>query len=141
MANQIKYFKSAFPRSDIAAVLPEGLKVSMAYMDQDTGEYIREVIGDETLIEPFRAAINGVEVKKPARLVNPVAFLMLWPAVARIQLRESDDPLVVDFLRLIDDPRLTSVDRNKSHLLELIDYCAAAVKLTPEQIARVKTGV
>jgi hypothetical protein len=139
--NVIKFIRSAYPRADIAAVIPPGVKVTIAYTDKAAGEYIREAAGDEVEVEAFRQAIGGVYVDKPAPILGPVEFMMLFPAAARVALRASTDLVVIDFIRMLDDPRLTSIDRNKPSVQAAIDAVAAAVNLTPAEIQAIKTGV
>jgi hypothetical protein len=136
-----KYFKSSYPRGQIAAITPPGVNVTIAYIDKGSSEYIREVSGDEDAVEQFRAAIDGVEVGKPAAIIDPVTFMLLFPIAARVALRNSTDPVIVDFLRMLDDPRLSVVDRNKPVVIEAIDYVAAAVSIAQDDIERIKTGI
>jgi hypothetical protein len=140
MAVVTRYIRSAYPRADIAAVIPAGVRVSIVYTDKAAGDYIREAVGDEAAVEQFRAAIDGVYVDRPAPIIGPVEFMMLFPAAARVALRASIDPVTVDFVRLLDDPRLTSIDRNKPSVQAAIDTVAAAVGLSAEEIQTIKFG-
>jgi hypothetical protein len=135
-----KYIKSAYSRATIAEVIPPGVKVSIAYTDNDSGEYIREASGYEADVETFRASIGGIYVNKPAPIIDPVSFMMLFPTASRVALRSSTDPVIADFLRMLDDTRLTTVDRNKTGVIEAIDYVSTAANLTQDEIERVKTG-
>jgi hypothetical protein len=140
MAVVTRYIRSAYPRADIAAVIPVGVRVSIVYTDKAAGDYIREAAGEEALVEQFRTAIDGVYVDRPAPIIGPVEFMMLFPAAARVALRTSTDPVVVDFIRLLDDPRLTAVDRNKPSVQAAIDTVAAVGGLSAEEINMIKTG-
>lgn len=144
MAAITKYIRSPFPRSDIASVIQNiqgDLRVSIVYTDKSAGDYIREVIGEDTTVEQFRVAINGVEVAKPASIISPVELMLLFPAAARVAIRASTDPVIVDFLRMLDDPRLLTIDRNKPNVSSAIDYCVAGQNLTAQQIDLIKTGI
>jgi hypothetical protein len=140
MAVVTRYIRSAYPRADIAAVIPVGVRVAIVYTDKAAGDYIREAAGDETAVDQFRAAISGVYVDRPAPIIGPVEFMMLFPAAARVALRASQDPVIVDFLRMLDDPRLTAIDRNKPSVKTAIDTVAAAVGMSTEETQAVKTG-
>jgi hypothetical protein len=140
MAVVTRYIRSAYPRADIAAVVPGGVRVSIAYTDKAAGHYIREAAGEEAAVEQFRAAIDGVYVDRPAPIIGPVEFMMLFPAAARVALRASQDPVVVDFLRLLDDSRLTAIDRNKPSVRAAIDAVGAAANLSAAEIQAIKTG-
>jgi hypothetical protein len=141
MAVVTRYIRSAYPRADIAVVIPVGVRVSIVYTDKAAGDYIREASGDENAVEQFRGAIDGVYVDRPAPIIGPVEFMMLFPAAARVALRASSDPVIVDFIRMLDDPRLTAIDRNKPSVQAAIDAVAAAVPMTDAEIQTVKTGV
>lgn len=45
----------------------------------------------------------------PIRTVSPVDFMLRFTAPERVAVRASTDPIVIDWLRLLDDPRLQSV--------------------------------
>lgn len=141
MATVTKYIRSAFPRADIAAVIPAGVRVAIAYTDKAAGEYIREASGNEDDVEQFRQSIGGVEVERPAPIIGPVDFMLLFPASVRVALRSSTDPSIVDFINMLDDPRLTSIDRNKPSVQKALDTIISSVDLTPSEIELIKTGV
>ena len=55
---------------------------------------------------------------------------MLFTSEERIALKESVDPIVVDFLEIINDPRLTFVDRNLQSVKDMIAYLVSISILT-----------
>lgn len=55
-------------------------------------------------------------------MVSPVEFKMLFTSAERIAIKSSTDPVVIDFFELINDPRLTQVDRNLQSVKDAIAY-------------------
>lgn len=57
-----------------------------------------------------------------ARLISPIDFMLRLPATTRVAIRASTDPVVQDWLRLLDDPRLLALDMNATATLSVVDY-------------------
>jgi hypothetical protein len=132
-----QYVKTAVERADLQPLLNAAIKIAIVYTDQ-AGNMVIQVDGENAAIETFRAAVDGVIVPKPAPPISPVQFMLLFSAAVRVQLRASVDPVIIDLLRLVDDPRLLQIDRNLPSVIEAIDYVGAAAGMTAEQIAIVK---
>jgi hypothetical protein len=132
-----QYIKTAIERADLHPHLNAAIKIAIVYIDQ-SGSLIIQADGENAAIETFRAAVVGIVVPKPAPPISPVQFMLLFPAAVRVQLRASNDPLIIDLLRLIDDQRLLQIDRNLPSVIEAIDYVGSATSMTEEQIAVVK---
>jgi hypothetical protein len=132
-----QYIKTAIERADLHPHLNAAIKIAIVYTDQ-AGNRVIQVDGENAAIETFRAAVAGTVVPKPAPPISPVQFMLLFPVAVRVQLRASNDPVIVDLLRLIDDQRLLQVDRNLPSVIEAIDYVGLAAVMTAEQIAIVK---
>jgi hypothetical protein len=132
-----QYIKTAIERADLHPHLNAAIKIAIVYIDQ-SGSLIIQADGENAAIETFRAAVAGIVVPKPAPPISPVQFMLLFPAAVRVQLRASNDPLIIDLLRLIDDQRLLQIDRNLPSVIEAIDYVGSATSMTAEQIAVVK---
>ena len=57
--------------------------------------------------------------------LSPVEFKLRLTAQERVAIHASTDPVVVDFLRLIDDPRLTTVHLSLPSVIEAMQYLEA----------------
>jgi hypothetical protein len=132
-----QYIKTALERAELQPHLNAAIKIAIVYTDQ-SGNMVIQVDGENAAIETFRAAVAGTVVSKPAPPISPVQFMLLFPVSARVQLRASTDPVIVDLLRLVDDQRLLQIDRNLPSVVEAIDYVGNAAGMTAEQIATVK---
>ena len=136
----IKYIKSMVSRNDIHNYIGN-LRVSIAYINKNTGEITREVEGTPEEINNFILAVNGVEVSKPAPSISPARFMFLFPFSKLVEIRSSQDPIVKEFLRLLDDPRLLEIDRNTPFFNEAIIYLSSLFTFTQEELDKIKTGV
>lgn len=138
----IKYFKSVFHRGDTNLATPPGVKVSIAYIDKEDESYTYRVESEDlNLIDQFMMNINGVEVPKPYTSISPVRIKTLFPLDKLIAIQTSTDPGVKAILGILDDPRLTEVDRNKPFFTGAISYISSIIPLTPEETQRILTGV
>lgn len=70
------------------------------------------------------AQIESVEAVIASTLLplSPVEFKMLFSSAERISIKASADPIVIDFFELINDPRLTQVDRNLKSVQDAVHY-------------------
>lgn len=55
-------------------------------------------------------------------MVSPVEFRMLFKSEERIAIKTSTDAVVQDFFEIINDPRLTYVDRNLQSVKDALAY-------------------
>lgn len=77
---------------------------------------------NNTWVNPaaVEATIEAVVVSVP--LLSPVEFKMLFTSEERIAIKATTDAVVQDFMELINDPRLTQVDRNLQSVKDAINY-------------------
>ena len=75
--------------------------------------------------------------------VSPVEFMLLFTSQERVAIKaaRSSDPIIDDFLDVIEDPRLTVVDLGLGSTVSAINYMVYAGKLTAERKAEILTGV
>lgn len=67
--------------------------------------------------------INGAWVDYAVLpMVSPVEFKMLFTSQERIAIKASPNAVVQDFFEIINDPRLTYVDRNLQSVKEAVNY-------------------
>jgi hypothetical protein len=71
-------------------------------------------------VNPTIATI--VEAVKVAPLISPIEFKMLFSAQERIAIKASVDPVVQDFISIVEDPRLNNVDRNLQSVKDALNY-------------------
>lgn len=57
--------------------------------------------------------------------LSPIEFKMLFTSAERIAIKSSTDLVVQDFFELVNDPRLTQVDRNLQSVKDAITYLAS----------------
>ncbi len=103
------------------------------YDINNNGKFIKvfdtnERIENTTLTPPPESManpcfINGTWVDgNYLKLLSPVEFKMLFTSEERIAIKASTDAVVQDFFELINDPRLTQVDRNLQSVKDAIAY-------------------
>lgn len=81
----------------------------------------------------------------PTRLpvLSPVQFKMCFTAAERISLKtlRANDPIVDDWMTILDDPRLSGVDLNLASTQAAVDYLIGKVEgFSVERAAQVKVG-
>lgn len=76
----------------------------------------------------------------PLRKPTPPQFFLLFTVQERVGIRASTDPFVIDFLRLLDDPRLTEVDLDLKSTQDALAYLAANDYLEEHRPAEILTG-
>lgn len=54
--------------------------------------------------------------------LSPIEFKMLFTSQERIMIKTSTDAVVQDFFEIINDPRLTYVDRNPQSVKDALAY-------------------
>ena len=78
---------------------------------------------------------------EPQKLYTPPEFQAdLFTPQELHAIRASTDVVVAQWLRILDDPRLTSVDRTKPSTIAAIDYLASINLLTADRATAIKTG-
>lgn len=62
--------------------------------------------------------------------LSPIEFKMLFTSDERIALKSSTDEVVIDFMEIVNDARLTYVDRNLQSVKDAIEYLVSINILT-----------
>jgi len=76
-------------------------------------------------------------------LLTPVEFKLMFTPTERIAIKNTrpTDEILDDFMDIIDDPRLDTVNFNLQSTKDAIDYLVSIEVLTVERAVQVKTGV
>lgn len=72
--------------------------------------------------------------------LNVPAFMMRFHPDERLAIRASENPVIVDFLRLVDDPRVQSVDLAHPSVQGAVMYMAlvaAPPLIAPDRVAEI----
>ena len=85
---------------------------------------------DGVWVNPVIDTVIEATIVAPLPLLSPVEFKMLFTAEERIAIKNSTDPVVQDFFELINDARLTQVDRNLQSVKDAIAYLASSALIT-----------
>lgn len=76
----------------------------------------------------------------PSVKVSPVEFKLLFTSTERVAVKQSEDPVVIDFFSIIEDPRLTHVDLGLQSTREGLDYLVEINILTPSRRDEILSG-
>ena len=97
-----------------------------------------ELIKPELVIAPPPETPPALSPK-----VSPIEFMLLFTSPERVAIKalRQTDPIVDDFLDIIEDPRLTFVDLGLGSTVSAIDYMIYAGLVAPERKAAILTGV
>lgn len=79
-----------------------------------------ELVNNKWVNPTVSTVVEAVVVSLP--MVPPVEFKMLFTSAERIAIKASTDAVVQDFFELINDSRLTQVDRNLQSVKDAIAY-------------------
>lgn len=74
------------------------------------------------------------------RIINTTDFMLLFTSAERVAIRASTNPVVVDFLRIIDDQRLLVVDLNNPTVTGGLAGFVALGLLAPARPAQILAG-
>ena len=79
----------------------------------------------------------------PPILVSPVEFMLLFTSQERVAIKAArlTDPIIDDFLDIIDDPRLTFVNLSLGSTLAALDYMIYTNLIQAGRKADIVTGV
>ena len=88
---------------------------------------------------PEYVAPEPVPVKPPT--VKAIDYKMLFTSAERIASKASTDPVMVDLMTLLDDPRTTHIDLSRPSLGEALDYMTFIGILAVGRKAEILTGV
>lgn len=87
----------------------------------------------------------GAPFVAPALLltVSPVEFKLLFTPAERvaIQAARATDPVIEDFMAIVEDPRLTHVDLGLKSTREALAYLGAQGLITAERVQAILSGV
>jgi hypothetical protein len=89
---------------------------------------------------------DPVPVEPPAPVppkVSPVEFMLLFTAAERVAIKaaRATNPVIDDFLDIIDDPRLTYVDLGLVSTQEAVGYLAMEGIIAEARIQAILSGV
>ena len=78
-----------------------------------------------------------------ATQVSPVQFKLLFTPAERvaIQAARATDPVIEDFMAIVEDPRLTHVDLGLKSTREALAYLSAQGLITAERAQAILSGV
>ena len=95
-----------------------------------------EVTGDIRIGAPFVAPALSLTV-------SPVEFKLLFTPAERvaIQAARATDPVIEDFMAIVEDPRLTHVDLGLKSTREALAYLGAQGLITAERVEAILSGV
>jgi hypothetical protein len=90
----------------------------------------------------FTPPIPVVVAPQPI-LVSPVEFMLLFTSPERVAIKAArlTDPIIDDFLDIIEDPRLTFVNLSLGSTLAALDYMIYTNLIAAERKAEIVTGV
>lgn len=81
----------------------------------------------------------SVPVKPPT--VKAIDYKMLFTSAERIASKASTDPVMLDLMELMNDPRTTHIDLSRPSLGAALDYMTHIGILAPGRKAEILTGV
>lgn len=75
--------------------------------------------------------------------VSPVEFMLLFTAAERVAIKAAreTDPVIGDFLDIIEDPRLSYVDLGLASTQEALDYLTTEAFIGANRKAEILTGI
>lgn len=97
----------------------------------------------------FEGEWSGPDPQEPPALqplrrtiLTPPEFLLLLTAPERVAIRAArqTDPVIADWLAILDDPRLSEVDVTRQSTRDGLDYLAVQGLITPERADEIATG-
>lgn len=102
--------------------------------------------GDEwdgvTLTKPVIVEPVPVEPVITYPKVSPVEFMLLFTASERVAIKAAreTDPVIDDFLDILEDARLSHVDLGLASTQEALDYLTSTGKIAVNRKAEILTG-
>lgn len=115
--------------------LHEAISAAGHYLREDNGVWI----GGGPKGPMYVQAIIDTYVDPSAgrRLVNTTDFMLRFTSQERVAIRSSTNPVVVDFLRIVDDQRLLVVDLNNPVVLNGLEYFVSISLLASDRPAQI----
>lgn len=91
---------------------------------------------------PATAATPAAATIPRKTVVTPPEFLLLFTASERIAIRTArgSDPVVADWLAILEDPRLSEVDVSRPATLDGLAYLASKGLITQARAAEIALG-
>lgn len=96
------------------------------------GELINTIVADRDFINHIANQYDNIIEEMPqnnplpslSRYISTINFKLRFTTQERVAIRSlaESDPVVYDFLNMIEDPRLTNVDLNLPDVVEALDY-------------------
>ena len=74
-------------------------------------------------------------------IVGPIAFKLLFTAQERLAIKTSEDPIVLDFFSIAEDPRTTEINLALSSTQEALTYLTTVGILAEGRKEQILTGV
>jgi len=99
-------------------------------------------VGGE-LVKPEPPVAQPTEpTPAPAPKVSPIEFKLLFTAPERVAIKaaRASDPMVDDFMDIVEDPRLTHVDLGLQSTQDAVAYLAAQGLIGPDRVPQVLSG-
>lgn len=81
-------------------------------------------------------------VQPPAPKVSPIEFMLLFTSAERVALKaaRATDPVIDDWLEIVEDPRLSHVDLGLQSTKDALDYAVSIDILTTERRDQILAG-
>lgn len=112
-----------------------GIATANGWIPANSGAKIGDII--------VNGQIVPVAEKLDANKVDPIKFQLLFTFAERLAIRAaaSTDPGCKELLRMLDDPRLVSVDLGLKSTQDAIDYLEAGSYIAAGRKAEILAGV
>jgi hypothetical protein len=93
------------------------------------------------LVKPEPVASAPLPPATPPK-VSPVQFMLLLTSAERVAIKaaRATDPVIDDWLDIIEDPRLTEVDLGLASTDQALDYLVSSNLLTEQRKSAILTG-
>lgn len=118
--NKIIDIVSVDPSTIFNADIAKNYSTQVEDTVQNNAELINGVWVNQAVIVDLNNIPPAVSALIP--IVSPVEFKMLFTSAERIAIKASTDPVIIDFFELINDLRLTQVDRNMQSVKDAVNY-------------------
>lgn len=92
--------------ADTDTIIPNSTTIPPIYLEGKTPQFINGAWVDNTILP----------------MLSPIEFKMLFRSQERIAIKASTNAVVQDFFEIINDPRLTYVDRNLQSVKDAVGY-------------------
>jgi hypothetical protein len=95
-----------------------------------------------TLFSDPNMDLYSLEGFETGKQVSPVEFMLLFKSPERIAIKAArpTDPVIDDFMDIVEDPRLTFVDLGLQSTKDALDYFVFKTILTPERKDEILAG-